>query len=291
MDNNINKNITIREAVHIGADILRKNNIDNADYDSYALLENIMAIDRTYYILHGNDILPQDIREKFESAVMKRASHIPLQHIIGKAWFYGYEYNVNENVLIPRPDTEVLVEQVLSVTDEKSYILDMCTGSGCIIITIACEKHLSKGIGVDISPQALKVAQSNIALHDVENVTLIESDLFNNLNDNIFNGNKADVLVYNPPYIRTDVIETLSEEVKLHDPFIALDGLGDGLYFYRKITQGAAAFLKKGGWLMYEIGHDQAEDVKNIMLENGYSDISVVKDLAGLDRVVKGRLL
>ncbi len=288
---NIENNITIREAVRVGADILRKHNIDNADYDSYALLENIMSIDRTYYLLHGNDVLSEDIRQKFENAVMKRASHIPLQHITGKAWFYGYEYNVNENVLVPRPDTEVLVEQVLSVTDKNSYVLDMCTGSGCIIITISCEKHLNKGIGVDISSQALKTAQSNVKLHSVENVTLIESDLFNNLDENIFDGNKADVIVSNPPYIRTDVIETLSEEVRLHDPFIALDGLGDGLYFYRQITKSSKAFLKKGGWLMYEIGHDQAEDVTRIMLENGYSDVSTVKDLAGLDRVVKGRLL
>lgn len=287
----MNKNVTIREAVRLGADILKAHNIDNADYDSYALLENIMSIDRTYYLLHGNDILSEDIRKEFENAVVKRASHIPLQHITGKAWFYGYEYMVNENVLVPRPDTEVLVEQVLSVTDEKSCVLDMCTGSGCIIITIACEKHLSRGIGVDISPQALKTARSNIELHGVKNVTLVESDLFNNLDNSIFDGNKADVIVSNPPYIRTEVIETLSEEVRLHDPFIALDGFGDGLYFYRKITQGSKAFLKKGGWLMYEIGHDQADDVKSIMLENGYSDISVIKDLAGLDRVVKGRLL
>ena len=311
---NYNKDITYSRAVRAGRDILESNNIDNADYDSFALFEHVTGIGRTQYLIHSGDPMDKGQYAAFLEHINQRAAHIPLQHILGKAYFYGYEFKVNENVLVPRPDTEVLVEQVMKVANENSTVLDMCTGSGCIILTLALEGHLKNGVGVDVSEAAIAVAEDNRRMHSLvidgsvrlengnlkndnlrnanlknatmDNITFIKSDLYSELDDTRF-----DVIVSNPPYIRSEVIPTLTEEVRLHDPMLALDGFEDGLYFYRKITEQSVNHMKTGGWLMYEIGHDQAEDVSLIMTEAGYSQVSVVKDLAGLDRVVKGILL
>lgn len=282
---------TLRQAVLWGTEVLKEHNIADAEYDSYALLENIMSINRTYYLTHSIGVLDDNIKKQYCDAIKLRSEHIPLQHITGKTCFYGYNYNVNEHVLIPRFDTEILVEQVLKVTDNNSNVIDMCTGSGCIILTLSNEKHIKAGIGVDISQAALKVAESNKKLYNISDVTFLQSDIFKNVNTDIFNGGKADVIVSNPPYIRTQDIESLSEEVRIHDPYLALDGFEDGLHFYRNITKECGKYLKRGGWLMYEIGYDQAEDVTDILHENGFDKIKVVKDLAGLDRVVVGQLL
>lgn len=292
MNESANQLVTIRSAVHMGAELLRSHNIDNADYDSFALLSDINGMDRTYYFIHGNDPVSLEHMQMYRKHLQMRSEHVPLQHIIGKAYFYGYEFQVNSDVLIPRPDTEILVEEVKKVTDQNSTILDMCTGSGCIILTLACEKHLQKGIGIDISEKALTVAKKNKDNLKVDCVDLVQSDLFSVLNqENQYENQLFDVIVSNPPYIRTDVISTLSEEVKNHDPMLALDGFEDGLYFYREITKDAKGFLKSGGWLCYEIGYDQAKDVSEIMRTNGYTDITVIQDLNGLDRVVKARFI
>ena len=142
---------TLRQAVLWGTEVLKEHNIADAEYDSYALLENIMSINRTYYLTHSMDVLDDNIKKKYCDAIKLRSEHIPLQHITGKTCFYGYNYNVNEHVLIPRFDTEILVEQVLKVTDNNSNVIDMCTGSGCIILTLSNEKHIKAGIGVDVA--------------------------------------------------------------------------------------------------------------------------------------------
>ena len=274
---------------HNGAAILADAGITDAEYDSFALLEYITGMDRTAYILNGSKSVPEDTAERYDAAIDRRSSHIPLQHITGQAWFYGRGFNVNSDVLVPRQDTEVLVSEALKVINAKDSVLDMCTGSGCIIITLALEKKLGRAVGADISEAALKVASGNREKLGADDVTFVKSNIFSDINVN--DAELFDVIVSNPPYIATGEIETLTEEVRIHDPYIALDGLEDGLHFYREITRQSQNYLKSGGWLLYEIGCTQAHDVSDIMSEYGYSNIKVIKDLAGLDRVVMGQRL
>lgn len=281
--------LTYRQMCHNGAAILADAGITDAEYDSFALLEYITGMDRTAYILNGSKSVPGDIAERYDAVIDRRSSHIPLQHITGQAWFYGRGFNVNSDVLVPRQDTEVLVSEALKVINAKDSVLDMCTGSGCIIITIALEKKLGRALGADISEAALKVASGNREKLGADDVTFVKSNIFSDINVN--DDELFDVIVSNPPYIATGEIETLTEEVRIHDPYIALDGLEDGLHFYREITQQSMNYIKSGGWLLYEIGCTQAHDVSDIMSEYGYSNIKVIKDLAGLDRVVMGQRL
>ncbi len=287
-------NITLAGAIRKGMALLKENGIENADIDSFELMAGINGMDRTYYFMHGQDILEQSVYERFLENIRKRARHIPLQHILGKAFFYGYEFKVNEAVLVPRPDTEILVEQALGVVSDESTVIDMCTGSGCILITLALQKHIKKGIAADISEKALEVAKYNADNLKAENIEFVQGNLFEALDKNKAGKpvcDSADIIVSNPPYIPTDVISTLSEEVRVHDPYIALDGKEDGLYFYREITKNSVKYLKKDGWLMYEIGYDQAAAVTDILKAAQFTDIKTVKDLAGLDRVVRARKL
>lgn len=300
-------NITIKEAITAGTMRLKKCNIDNADYDSFALFSDIAGIDKTYYFMHGNEPVSPENMQLFDEYISRRCNHEPLQYILGKAWFYGREYKVNGNVLIPRADTEVLVEQALKYSgsieadkavvtvpdvgsaDEgtKMHILDMCTGSGCIAITLALEIAESHVVAVDLSGEALNVAVENKDKLGAENVSFVQSNLFDDMEE--YRTEQFDIIVSNPPYIETDVIDTLSEEVKGFEPAMALDGADDGLYFYRRITEDAVHFLKSGGCLMYEIGYNQGEAVRQIMLAAGFKEVEVIKDYAGFDRVVKGR--
>lgn len=281
--------LTYRQMCHNGAAILADAGITDAEYDSFALLEYITGMDRTAYILDGSKSVPEDIAERYDAVIDRRSSHIPLQHITGQAWFYGRSFNVNSDVLVPRQDTEVLVSEALKVINAKDSVLDMCTGSGCIIITLALEKKLGRALGADISEAALKVASGNREKLGADDVTFVKSNIFSDINVN--DDELFDVIVSNPPYIATREIDTLTEEVRIHDPYIALDGLEDGLHFYREITQQSMNYIKSGGWLLYEIGCTQAHDVSDIMSEYGYSNIKVIKDLAGLDRVVMGQRL
>ena len=242
-----------------------------------------------------DDGLDAKTEERYRMLCTKRAQHIPLQHITGRAYFMGYEFCVDERVLVPRQDTEVLVEEAISRMRnlEKPQILDMCTGSGCILLSLLLELPQALGTGVDVSEGALCVAKENRKRLGLEQrAELIQSDLFsadyfrkNSGNDHM----EYDMLISNPPYIRTEDIEGLMEEVRFHDPVLALDGKENGLYFYEKITEQAGTYLKPGGWLMYEIGCDQGMDVSEIMKKNGFEQIEIKKDLAGLDRVVTGR--
>ena len=300
--------MTLREAYEYGQKQLQLAGIDDADLDAWYLLEFVTGISRTvYYVKMQDEILPEQ-EKQYREFIETRASHIPLQHITGVQEFMGLEFLVNEHVLVPRQDTEVLVENVLQVLKPDMKVLDMCTGSGCILISLLkcsqmqwcnktcsqftsvqeecgvhenCEKQIY-GVGVDVSKEALKVAQANGERIGVK-ADFIQSDLFENVDGTY------DVIVSNPPYIRTAVIEELKEEVKFYDPFIALDGKEDGLYFYRKIVEKSPEYLSDGGQLFFEIGHDQGEDVKKLMEQAGFTEVTVKKDLAGLDRVVLGK--
>lgn len=273
--------MTLGEALGYGKRQLNEVGIEDAAIDAWYLLEFVTGYDRMMYFLKASESLSKEQEERYLKYISERKSHIPLQHITGVQEFMGFEFCVNEHVLVPRQDTEVLVESVLEVLKPGMSVLDMCTGSGCILISLLKMREGVSGTGVDISEDALNVAEKNRNKIGVE-ANLLQSDLFKNVSG------KYDVIVSNPPYIRTAVIQELEEEVKLHDPFIALDGKEDGLYFYRKIVEESAGFLNNGGKLYFEIGHDQGEDVKKLMEDAGFSKVSVKKDLAGLDRVVFG---
>ncbi|MDD6334152.1 MAG: peptide chain release factor N(5)-glutamine methyltransferase [Clostridia bacterium] len=277
--------MTIRQAASWGSDKLKSHGVENAEHDSFELLSAVNGMTRTFYLVNGDSSLSEEDFLLFEEYIDKRAAHIPLQHIIGKAYFYGYEFEVNGDVLVPRQDTEILVGEVMKVARSGDYILDMCTGSGCIGITIAKKFPEVKVLGIDVSEKALAVAEKNKHNLEADNIDFMLSDLFEKLNQDI----TFDIIVSNPPYIPTKVIDGLQDEVRLHDPILALDGSEDGLKYYRNISSEAGMYLEPDGWLCFEIGAEQALDVSDIMEREGFRNITVIKDLAGLDRVVMGR--
>lgn len=262
-----------------GREVLEKHEVPEASNNAWLLLEEAGGPSRARYFLDKEESAPSEVQERYTQWIEKRADRIPLQHLTNKAYFMGMEFYVDENVLIPRQDTEILVEEVLKKTEPGMKILDMCTGSGCILYSILALGEGLEGTGADISQGALGVALENRKRLDLK-AELVNSNLFENI-QGVF-----DIIVSNPPYIPTSEISRLMEEVKDHDPVLALDGREDGLYFYREISRKAREYLKKGGWIFYEIGHDQAEEVSNILKNEGYTQIRVKKDLAGLDRVV-----
>lgn len=287
--------MTYREAINLGEKVLNMADVADAKIDAWLLLEMVCKIDRSFYYLHMEDEVAEEQLSEYEIALRKRAEHVPLQYIVGEAEFMGLKFKVNSNVLIPRQDTETLVEEALKHLGnvEKPEILDMCTGSGCILLSLLLERQDACGTGVDVSPEALEVAKKNAGILKVENrADFVESNLFSApyfCEKGGKDSGKYDILISNPPYIATEEIETLMEEVRLHDPRKALDGMEDGLYFYRKITAEAGRYLKPGGWLLYEIGCTQGEAVSTMMKAAGFTGVQIVKDLPGLDRVVLGQ--
>lgn len=285
------KTLTLKQLYKVGTVKLAEEGIEEFSLDAWYLLEYVTGVSKAMYFADPERAVSEENADRYIDCIRQRAAHIPLQHITGEQEFMGYPFYVNEHVLIPRQDTETLVEEAIQVMRPKMKILDMCTGSGCIVLSILkmCrEKYYMtelQGIGADVSEEALKVARENGRRLEVP-VTWIQSDLFAKIPEE----EKYDVIVSNPPYIETAVIDTLQEEVRLHDPYIALDGKEDGLYFYRRIISEAGKYLKPQGKLMFEIGCDQAEAVEELMKNAGYEQITVKKDLAGLDRVVYGTL-
>ena len=285
------KTLTLKQLYKVGTVKLAEEGIEEFSLDAWYLLEYVTGVSKAMYFAAPERAVSEENADRYIDCIRRRAAHIPLQHITGEQEFMGYPFCVNEHVLIPRQDTEILVEEAIQVMRPKMKVLDMCTGSGCIVLSILkmCrEKYYMtdlQGIGADVSEEALKVARENGRRLGVP-VTWIQSDLFAKISEE----EKYDVIVSNPPYIETAVIDTLQEEVRLHDPYIALDGKEDGLYFYRRIISEAGKYLKMQGKLMFEIGCDQAEAVEELMKNAGYEQITVKKDLAGLDRVVYGTL-
>ena len=278
--------MTFREALEKGEKVLNLAEIVDAKNDAWLLLAMVCKINRTYYYVHMDEELTIEQASEYESVLKKRAEHVPLPYITGEQDFMGLTFTVNEHVLIPRQDTECLVEIVLKHLHDGMRILDMCTGSGCIVISLLHYSNDCQGVGVDLSEEALKVATHNASvlgnngIADKMDVTFVQSNLFEKVDG------KFDIIVSNPPYIKTEVIDTLMPEVKDFEPMMALDGTEDGLYFYRKIILDAKKHLNRGGQLFFEIGCEQAEEVSTLLLENGFEEIRVRKDYAGLDRVV-----
>lgn len=288
--------ITLKDLLKEGTGILQKAGIKEAGLDAWLLLEYITKKNRAYYFAHNEEIVKEADEEQYLSLCRKRGEHIPLQHLTHQVFFMGHEFYVNDKVLIPRQDTEVLVEEALEILKRiiSPWILDMCTGSGCILLSILAQRKDAFGKGIDISQDALNVAKRNAkSLKREDHAFFVKSDLFSEINEQEKESNPIDgydIIISNPPYIPTDEIKELMEEVRFHDPVLALDGKKDGLFFYRKITGQAKSYLKKGGWLLYEIGCTQGKDVVSLMEQEGFLNIQVKKDLAGLDRVVLGQI-
>ncbi len=271
-----------------GSAALESAGIEEAALDARLLLEHVCSTDRNYLLVHGDNEVTAEQEASYFQMIDKRSRRFPLQHITGIQNFMGLDFQVNEHVLIPRQDTEILVEEVLRQMSDGSRILDMCTGSGCILISLLHYSNWCEGVGADISEKALEVAGQNASQllsgrRQGRVWQFVRSDLFQSIEG------KFDIIVSNPPYIRSDEIETLMPEVKEYEPRQALDGYEDGLYFYRRIVEESGGFLKSGGMLYFEIGYDQGVAVSSLMEQTGFTDIHVVKDYAGLDRVVYGR--
>lgn len=274
--------MTYHEAIETGTKVLAAEGIADAKIDAWYLLQMACKIDRNFYYLHEEEDMTAEQQSTYEITLNKRVEHVPLQYIIGEQEFMGLKFKVNSNVLIPRQDTETLVEEALKVISSGMKVLDLCTGSGCILISLAKNAAGIQCFGSDISKQALLVAKENAKLNEVE-AEWIRSDLFENI-DGTF-----DLIVSNPPYIATGEIPILMPEVRDFEPVEALDGKEDGLYFYRKIVEKSPEFFNPEGYLYMEIGCEQGKAVSDMMKQAGFTDVMVIKDLAGLDRVVKGR--
>ena len=295
--------MTYRELYEEGMVKLHAAGVKEEELNARLLLEFLCHTDRSYLLAHGEERITNEIIEQYTGMIEERAKHIPMQYITNEQEFMGLKYYVNQDVLIPRQDTECLVEEAMREIQDGMAVLDLCTGSGCILISLMKYKNNLRGVATDISEKALGVARHNSLEHGVtEQLRLVQSDLFENaeeirralrfLTDAGTKGaaDRFDFIISNPTYIRSDVIESLDAEVKDHEPRLALDGTADGLYFYRQIAEQAKGFLVPGGKLFFEIGYDQGAEVRDILTADGYEDVKVTKDLAGMDRVVSARM-
>lgn len=306
--------MTYRELYDQGCAALAAAGIEESALDARLLLEYVCHTDRNDLLVHGDRAVEQAQEEQYHKCLEEREKRIPLQHITGEQDFMGLTFQVNEHVLIPRQDTEILVEEVLRKLHDGMRILDMCTGSGCILLSLLHYSNDCTGVGVDVSEDALAVARENAEkICPKDFATVLSDDLLQNvcsdavdcgsvcgadkksgvvfIQSNLFENvtGKYDVIVSNPPYIASAVIPTLMPEVRDHEPMLALDGTEDGLFFYRKIVNEGREYLTRGGRLYFEIGYDQADAISELMKNAGFADVTVVKDYAGLDRVVYGR--
>lgn len=280
--------MTIQEAMGKANIQLKTKNIDSPKLKARLLMQYVLKQNRQYLMVHDENKLTQEQKEKYFKAIEKLSKGIPLQHVTHQQEFMKMNFYVNENVLIPRPDTEILVEEVMKIAKKikAKKILDLCTGSGAIAISLAKYIENSQITATDISEEALVIAERNAKNNKVDKqIAFLSSNLFEELPKE-----KYDMIVSNPPYIKREIVKTLAKEVQ-NEPLMALDGGWDGLDFYRKIIHQADDFLKYGGYLCLEIGYDQKEDVMDLIKkEERYTDSYCKKDLYGKDRVVVTRL-
>ena len=279
--------MTYRECYEKGCLALQTAGIEEATLDARLLLEAVCGTNRNDLLVHGEQSVTPEAEEKYLGWIGQRAEHIPLQQLTGEQDFMGLTFAVNEHVLIPRQDTEILVEEVLKELHDGMRVLDMCTGSGCILLSLLHYSNACEGLGVDLSADALEVAEQNAeTLLDAVNadrVHFLQSDLFDKVEG------KFEIIVSNPPYIASAEVEKLMPEVRDFEPENALDGGADGLDFYRKIAGQVKDYLNPGGYVYMEIGYDQGEAVSELMRNAGFTEVEVIKDLARNDRVVKGK--
>lgn len=276
-----------------GRDALTAAAIEEAETDARLLLEFVCGTDRNTLLAHGDREVTAEQEKAYRELLEKRSARIPLQHLTGVQNFMGLDFAVNRHVLIPRQDTEILAEEAMKELHDGMEVLDLCTGTGCILISLLYYSNNCRGVGADISEEALKIAEGNaerllgsrtVRGDSERQVSFVRSDLFENVDG------QFDMIVSNPPYIQSEVIDTLMPEVREHEPRQALDGGRDGLLFYRRILAEVSRYLRRGGTLFFEIGFDQGESVSHLMEKSGFTEIRVVKDYGGLDRVVWGTL-
>ena len=265
---------------------LKEAGVPEYQLDARLLLEYVCGIDYNTLLVHGDrDVSPEE-EKKYNELIEKRASRVPLAYIVGYQEFMGLTFDVNENVLVPNQDTETLAEEALRELSDGMRFMDLCTGSGCVALSILNYTNDTSCVMTDISDKAIEVATGNRdRLGFSDRAEIVKTDLFPQDDDK-----KFDMIVSNPPYIRTDVIATLPPEVGKGEPYIALDGGQDGLIFYRRIIENAPKWLYTSGWLMMEIGYDQGDAVAGLMKDGGFHEVEVIKDLGGNDRVVRGCL-
>ncbi|MDO4614224.1 MAG: peptide chain release factor N(5)-glutamine methyltransferase [Lachnospiraceae bacterium] len=265
-----------------GRELLERAGLEDPEGDAKALLLGCFHLSLTDYALHMHDEVPDENENTYLELIARRAEREPVQYILGTAPFLGFDFVVTPDVLIPRFDTEILVEYALGRLHSGDEILDLCTGSGCVIISLLrLGPEGMSGTGSDLSENALLIAEKNAGRLET-GVNFVHSDLFEQIDG------RYDMIVSNPPYIRSEEVDRLDREVREYEPRMALDGAGDGLYFYRKIISGADAHLKDSGVLAVEIGYDQGEAVSRLMRESGLKSVCILQDLAGRDRVVFG---
>ncbi len=281
---------TIEDVLIWAKKLLKENGKETYSLDAQVLLMYVTGFSKVQLILNNKTLLEEEKMQEYEKIVKQRADGMPLQYITGKQEFMSLDFKVNSATLIPRGDTEILVEAVQKISrlENINNIMEIGTGSGCIPISLLYYNKEMKAVSFDISEEAIKIAEINSEINGVsDRITFIQSDLFEKASEDMIG--KFDAIVSNPPYIPKDVIKNLMTEVKDFEPITALEGGIDGLYFYRAITEQGQKYIRSGGRIFYEIGCEQAEDVKKIMQLNGMYNIEVIKDLAGLDRVVIGQ--
>ena len=279
-----------------GEEKLNTAKVPEASLDARLLLEYVCGTDHNTLLSHGDMEVSEENEARYRDFIAKRLDRLPVAYIIGNTEFMGIEFDVTKDVLIPNQDTETLAEEALRYLHDGMSVLDLCTGSGCIALSLLKYSNDTHAVGTDMSDAALLIAKKNAKKLGLdERFDAVKADIFpGNLpagesrEDNTAYDKKYDLIVSNPPYIPTAVIETLEPEVKSFEPYMALDGSEDGLAFYKRIVPGAREYLYKSGYLLLEIGYDQGEAVKQLMESNGYKDVQVIKDLGGNDRVVSG---
>ena len=275
---------TISSLLNWTVNYFKSKNIQSARLDAEVLLSHVLRQERIYLYVHFDEPMEQNELSKFREYVKKRAQHVPIAYIIGEREFMGLPFKVTKDTLIPRPDTEILVENVLNNVDKDKEIeiVDIGTGSGAIILSLLVNLPKAQGKTVDISSKAIEVAKENaVNLQVNDRCEFFVGDLFAPLN-----GSKFDVIVSNPPYIPQKDIATLEDDVKEYEPVSALTDGGDGLSYYRRLLSEGKAYIKENGFIALEIGIYQSEDVKQIAMDNGWKNIKIIKDYAGIDRVV-----
>lgn len=273
--------ISYADILKTGEIILEKAGVPEPRANAWYLFTYCFRMDRSNFFLRRDEYADAGCIKEYNRLLARRAERVPLEHIVHGTEFMGLPFYVNEHVLVPRQDTECVVEESLKYCAGKN-VLDLCTGSGCIGISLAVLGNCREVTLADISPEALKVAKQNAKENNVD-VTFVESDLFSQI------VGKYDMIVSNPPYIRSGEIPDLMPEVREHDPMLALDGGEDGLSFYRKIVKESCHYLTEGGWLCFEIGHEQGNSVRELMEQAGFVQVVIRQDLAGLDRIVLGK--
>jgi len=275
--------MNIQELIHYGSGILKKNDVISYLLDSEILMSKAIQRDRGYIMLNLNKKVDKKISNYFKDLIFQRSTHKPIAYILGKKSFWNYEFNISSDVLIPRPDTEIVVEKVLEITKNKSKqkILDIGTGSGCILLTILKEKLNFYGTGIDISKKCIDITRINaIKLGVYDRLKLIKSDIDN------FNYGKYDLIISNPPYIKKTDLKYLEKDVVNFEPILALNGGLEGLSEIRKVINKASKLIKTRGKLVLEIAFNQKYEIKKILNEKGFYINSVAKDYADNDRCI-----